>query len=155
MSDVSLRALPVKLVHRIFDNLNVQTVLRSVRCVYKRLYAVANTYNRFELNCTSRSQSDIERICRVIQPDRFTSLILSKGDTKASSKINLFFSTFDIRLFTRIRSLTFRPSTLLFARMNTPCIAALKVHCRELYLYKNNCMHTEYLATTPSLTIHR
>ena len=105
MSNVSLLTLPIELLHRVFDYLDVQTILDSFRGVCTQLAAVVNTYNRFELDFNSISKSDCERISHLIRPDSVISLILSDNDSE-STQISLFLSSFNIRQFTKLRSLT-------------------------------------------------
>ncbi|CAF0856438.1 unnamed protein product [Rotaria sp. Silwood1] len=101
----SLDTLPVELIHRIFSSLDEQTIILSLRYVCKRLYTIANVYDRYKLNFESILKSNFDRICRFIQPENVISLTLSDGHM-TPGQIQLFFSLFRIEHFTRVCSLT-------------------------------------------------
>lgn len=42
----SLLTLPIEILHRIYDRLDIQTILFSLRNTCQRLKAVVNSYNR-------------------------------------------------------------------------------------------------------------
>lgn len=46
---LSLHTLPIELVYRILDKLNVLTILLSVRDVCKRLNTITDTYHRYQV----------------------------------------------------------------------------------------------------------
>lgn len=106
MSSVSFLTLPVELLYRILDHLDIQTILRSLRSVCTQLYSITNTYNRYELDFTSISKSDLEFISRVALPSSIISLTFSGSKKDTSGISNLFFSRCDLRKFIRLRSLT-------------------------------------------------
>jgi hypothetical protein len=104
MANKSLLTFPVELLHRILDYCDAQTILHSFRLVCTQFYAVVNTYNRFELEFTSVSKSDVKLFSRCIQPENIISLTFV--DTrKVSYQLDLFSTYFDIRRFCRLRSL--------------------------------------------------
>jgi hypothetical protein len=107
MLNASLLTLPTELHHRIFDYLDVQTVIRSVRCVCRQLHATVNAYNRLQLNLTSMIKPDLKLLRRVIRPENVISITFSDGDRATSGEIDLFFSNVDVHRFTQLRSLTF------------------------------------------------
>jgi hypothetical protein len=106
MSDASLLTLPVELLYRILDHLDMQTILQSLRSVCTRLYSITNSYNRYELNITSISKSDLEFVLRVALPESIISLIFSGSKNNTSDLSNLFFSRCDLSQFIRLHSLT-------------------------------------------------
>ncbi|CAF4083866.1 unnamed protein product, partial [Adineta steineri] len=53
------------------------------------------------------SQSDVKFITRFIPPDHISSITFSDADTKRLDEIHLFLSTFDIRRFNGLKSLSF------------------------------------------------
>lgn len=55
-TSVTLLSLPPEILHRIFDNIDTQTILLSVRSVCRQLYSIVNTYNRFKLKAVSSGQ---------------------------------------------------------------------------------------------------
>ena len=98
MTDVSLDTLPVEILHRILDNIDVSTIVRSVRCVCRQLYAVVNSYNRFQLDFTRFTSSDLKAIFRLIEFSKVSSLVLS-GSQTSQNDINV-----NIAEFTNLRS---------------------------------------------------
>ncbi len=106
MPNAYLFSLPVELIYSIFDHLDVQTILRSVRLVSRQFYALTNTYDRLELNFVSIPKSSLRFISRIIRFENVTSLIVSFND-QTSSKIDCFYTYFDLSRFTRLRSLSF------------------------------------------------
>ena len=105
MSVVSLNTLPVGILYRIFDNLDGQTILLSLRYVCKRLHTIADTYKWYQLDFSSISKQNFDFICRLIHPENVISLILS-DDNETPGQIRLFLSLFHIDQFIRLHSLT-------------------------------------------------
>lgn len=104
----SLDTLPVELIDRILDNLDVETVIFSLKHVCKRLDTIINTYfhlRGYKLNFDHISRSNFVRICHLIKPENVVSLTLSDQYTTAG-QIELFLSFFFIERFVRLRSLT-------------------------------------------------
>ena len=101
----SLDSLPVEILYRILDHVDGQTILLSFRNICKKFKAIANTYNRYELDLTAISNADFHLACRTIRPEDLISLTLSNGD-KTPNQIDLFFSLFAIDQLIRLRSLT-------------------------------------------------
>jgi hypothetical protein len=101
----SIETLPVELLHRIFDNLDAQTILLSVRSVSRSFRSVANTYNRYVLNFKLISKSNFHLLCRFINPQNVISLLFS-NDEHTTEQIKLLFSSVRLQQFTRLHSLT-------------------------------------------------
>jgi hypothetical protein len=101
----SIETLPVELFHRIFDNLDAETILFSIRPVCRLFRSVVNTYNRYVLDLKSISRSNFHIFCRLIDPGDVISLTLS-NDEPISDQVSLFLSLFRPQEFTRLRSLT-------------------------------------------------
>ena len=101
----SLSTLPVELIYRLLDYLDVQTILLSFRYVSKKFYLISNNSNCYNLNLSSISKSDSDLICRQICPEKVVSITLSDEDT-TPGQIGFFFSLFEISNFPRLRSLT-------------------------------------------------
>jgi len=99
-----LETLPVEVVHRIFDHLNTETIVFSIRCVCKRLYSITNTYDRFDLDFRYMSKSDLPLIARIIDPKNIISLTLS-DEIQTPGQIRSFLNHFHIDQFIRLRSL--------------------------------------------------
>src|SRR5689334_21679595 len=90
----SLCTLPVELVHYIFGYLDAKTIVRSIRCVCKRLYTIVNTYNQFYFDFNSILKNDFLFLCNYIKND------------KTPGQIQHFISIFCLSQFNQLRSLT-------------------------------------------------
>ena len=104
MSTSYLYALPIELLHRIIDYVDPETIFLSFRTVCKRFYTIVNTYNQYQLDFRAISKPVFHHVQHFIQPEDIISLILS-DDRKTFGQINLFTTLFDMRTFTRLRSL--------------------------------------------------
>jgi hypothetical protein len=106
MSNAFLIALPVELLYYIFDHLDARTILRSIRGVCQKLYAVVNSYDRYKLDFDFHSikKSDILFISRVICPNNVRSIILHNHNP-FRTQIELFLTHFGNYHFSKLRSL--------------------------------------------------
>lgn len=105
MAMISLLDLPVELLYGIFDHFDILIILRSLRFVCKKLYAVVATYDRYKLNIASMSMSDLIFISHRILPESIISLTVYSKYTN-TNQLEWFQSIFNIRRFTRLHSLT-------------------------------------------------
>jgi hypothetical protein len=103
---MSLLELPPELFHWIFDYLDTQTILDSIRPVCTQLDAIVNTYNKLQLDFSSSGISDLRSIADFIQPNNAISLILAENDARESTQAALFVSLFQLDQFTQLQSLT-------------------------------------------------
>jgi hypothetical protein len=101
----SIETLPVELLHRIFDHLDTETILFSIRPVCRLFRSIVNTYDRYILNLKIISKSNFDRLCRLINPENIISLILSNYE-ETSNQIDLFISHVSLHQLSRLRSLT-------------------------------------------------
>ncbi|CAF0952592.1 unnamed protein product [Rotaria sordida] len=101
----SLRTLPVELLYRILEYLDVQTILLSLRKVCTKFYTITENFDRYKLDLSSSTKHDFHLICHLIHPESVMSIIVSDGE-KTPGQIKLFFSLFQIQQFIRLRSLT-------------------------------------------------
>lgn len=135
MASVSLDTLPIELVYHICRNLDIRTILFSLRNVCKRFYTIINNYNQYELDLSSISKNEFHRICQIIDPKNVTSLILSDGDM-TPGQIDLFISIFNINEFIHLRSLTLMnieksELNLLMENINTNYLSSLSINIRK------------------------
>ncbi|CAF4551408.1 unnamed protein product, partial [Rotaria socialis] len=108
MSNPTLLDLPLELFHGIFEHLDTETIAISVRCVCKKLFNIANNYDKFKLSLARIYGSDLVSISRIVEPVNFVSLaIYVYSDYHQYGKINLFLSLFKLNSFTQLRSLYF------------------------------------------------
>ncbi|UJR26088.1 hypothetical protein I4U23_007434 [Adineta vaga] len=105
MSTSIFETLPVEILYRIFDHLDIQTIIFSIRYVCKQLYLTTNSYDRYNFNFKSISKSLFHIICRLIPYENVITLTLSDED-KTRDQIALFVSLCDIKQFSRLQSLT-------------------------------------------------
>ena len=82
-----------------------------MRGVSKRFYASVNTYDRFEVKFQSSDIGPMKLIARTIQSSNIISLQLFDYDQKRSV-IQLFMGHFNIKEFSRLRSLAFCESSM-------------------------------------------
>jgi hypothetical protein len=71
---MSLVTLPVEVIYRILDYIDIRLILNTFRYVCKQFYMITNTYNRYELDVSSISLNDIKRIAHFIQSEHIISL---------------------------------------------------------------------------------
>ena len=90
-----LPTLPVEILHRILDNLDVSTVLLSLRMTCRRLKAVADNYDRYRLDFNNASRSNFRLLCRLVHPKNVISLILAPNE-ETMDQIKLFTSYFGV-----------------------------------------------------------
>ncbi|CAF1194965.1 unnamed protein product, partial [Rotaria sordida] len=102
---LSIEVLPVEMLHYIFDNLDTQTILYSIRPLSRLFRSVVNTYNRYVLDFNFISKSSYYLICQLIHPQNIISLTLSNNE-RISDRIDLFILLVDLRQFTGLRSFT-------------------------------------------------
>ncbi|CAF3869494.1 unnamed protein product [Rotaria sp. Silwood1] len=101
-----IERLPTEILHQIFDYIDAETILLSIRRVCRQWMAWTNTYNRYGLNLNSISKQNFPLICRLIQPENVISLTLADNNPHAD-QTDLFLSLVDTQRFTRLRSLIF------------------------------------------------
>ena len=105
LTPMTLSTLPVEILCRIFDELDVPTILLSVRNVSQQLRTPVNIYYRYELDLTSIVKPEFHRLLLCANPACITALRLSNDQT-TPGQIGAFLSLVDISHFTRLRSLT-------------------------------------------------
>jgi hypothetical protein len=133
MSTVHFLLIPVELLHRICDHLDFKTIFCSFRCVCKQFQAAIVTYNKFELDFTSISKSNLELVSYIIRPENIISLTISNN---YKGKLRKFFSVYGIHYFTRLRSLTldqidYGDLDRFLQHINISTLVSLSVKSRE------------------------
>ena len=107
--NASLLTLPIEILYRILDQLDIKDILLSFRNVCVHFRAITNNYNRYKIQLISTSpENDIRLICRMIRPEDVISCALTSTHSKSdhiTSRIELFLSLIDIHQFTRLQSL--------------------------------------------------
>ncbi|CAF1338599.1 unnamed protein product [Adineta steineri] len=105
MESSFLLTLPVEIVHRILDCLNIQDIIFSFRYVCKKFYSITNIYNRLKVELSNHSSDTrIHRLYRIISPENVRTLILRNSYyNNELNDIDYFFSFNDIHRFTGLR----------------------------------------------------
>jgi hypothetical protein len=152
MSNASLPSLslfPVEILHRIFDGLDASTIVLSLRYTCRRLKAVVDTYDRYAVDFRGCSKSDFQRLCRLIDPRKVVSLVLSPTD-ETVDQMELFISSFRARQFSRIRSLTLNEIGERHLRdiLKRFCIPSLVSFSITIGKYDERCLSTKALLSS-------
>jgi hypothetical protein len=105
MSTFTLDTLPVEILHRIYDSLDIETIVLSVRYVCQQLYLTTNSYNRYDFNFQCLSKHAVRSICRFVSIENVISLTLSNED-RTKGQISYVRSLLPLEHFIRLRSLT-------------------------------------------------
>lgn len=100
----SLDTLPIELIYKIFHYLDSTTIVRSLRCVCKRLYDSVNQYEEYDFNFQSISKSNFSLLCNYIKLKHVKSLTLS-DDNQTPGQIEYFLSLYRLKYFTQLYSL--------------------------------------------------
>jgi hypothetical protein len=97
--------LPVEIIYKILDELDVCTILISLYNVCHRFDEILSTYNQYDLDLKNISLKNFELISSRIRPEQVTKLTLS-DDENSPGIVELFFTRFSIEAFIRLQSLT-------------------------------------------------
>jgi len=101
----SLQTLTVEILHRIYDFLDIQTILFSIHNTSQRLKSVLNSYNRCILDVKKLSKYHLQLISRLPDLRNIISLTYS-GDDERFNQIELFILLFRAKQFTGLQVLT-------------------------------------------------
>ena len=85
--------LPVEIINRIFDNLDLNSMI-SFSYTCQRYLKCLNSYNKYQINFQSISKSKFDLICRLINPSNIIALTLSDND-QTPSQIKFFLKSSD------------------------------------------------------------
>lgn len=126
MTEISILSLPMEVIHRIFDFLDFQTILFSIRSVCKRFQDAANQYNRLHVSLEPKQKEIIKSLLSILQPGNVTELSLTKT----------FPSSLPLQQFTQLSSLNIRKirdSDLeqIFKNSNTNRLTSLLIESSE------------------------
>ncbi|CAF3388723.1 unnamed protein product [Rotaria socialis] len=134
-TNASFETLPVEIFHRIFDNLDAQTIVFSIRSVCRLFQRIVNTYNRYNLDFKSISKSDFHRFCHSINPQNVTSLRLC-DDEQTPNQIALFMSLVRLRQFSRLHAISFLgiaefQLNMILKRMHLNCLTSFSLNIQQ------------------------
>ncbi|CAF4725063.1 unnamed protein product [Rotaria sp. Silwood1] len=133
--NLSIQILPVEIFHRIFDSVDAQTILFSIRSVCRLFRAMVNSYDRYNLDFKLISKSNFHLLCRLINPQNVLSLRLC-NDEYTPKQITLFISLIRLRQFTRLRSITFIgieefQLNMILKRINLNLLTSFSLHIQQ------------------------
>ncbi|CAF2475679.1 unnamed protein product [Rotaria sp. Silwood2] len=142
---LSLDTLPVEILHRIFDSLDTETILFSVKYVCKRFNLITINYNRYKLNFKTIFKHTFHQLCRITYPENIISLTLS-NENQTPGQIELFLSLYRIEEYTRLQSVTLMAIeeyylNIILKHLSTTCLLISLVIQYEL----NSILSTETL----------
>ncbi|UJR18653.1 hypothetical protein I4U23_005561 [Adineta vaga] len=141
--NLSIQSLPVELLYRIFDNLDTETIIFSIRPLSRLFQSVVNTYDRYVLDSKLISKSNFCVLCRLIDPKNINSFVLS-NNKEISNQIDVFISLVHLQQFTRIQFLTLHyieefQLNCILKRMNLNSLVSFSFNIRK---YDNKCKKT-------------
>jgi len=102
----SIEILPVEIFHRIFDNLDTETILLSIRLVCRLFRSIFHYFKRYYFEFKIKTKRNFHLFCRLIKPENVISLTLSDNE-HIPNQIYLFISLISLRQFTRLHSINF------------------------------------------------
>lgn len=105
--EASINDLPVEIIYKILDQLDICIIFTSLHHVCKRFDEILLTYGKYHLNFEKLSFNELKLICSRIRPEQVTELTLSDDENRAGF-IDLFLSKFSLDSFTCLRSLTLK-----------------------------------------------
>jgi hypothetical protein len=104
-SPPTLDELPVEILYKILDELDISTIFISLYHVCKRFDEILSSYNNYHLNFKNISLTNFNLICSRIRPEQITDLTLSDDENNVEL-IELFLSKFSLHTFIRLHTLT-------------------------------------------------
>ncbi|CAF1178669.1 unnamed protein product [Adineta ricciae] len=132
---MSMETLPVEILHRIFDHIDTQTIIFSIRSVCRLFQNVVHTYERYTLDFQSIYLTDFRLLCKLITPQKARSLILCNSEYTPNA-IDLFVSTVRLQRFTRLHSLTLIDidefqMNIILKRINLTLLKSVSIQIRK------------------------
>ncbi|CAF1091963.1 unnamed protein product [Adineta ricciae] len=143
MSERSLLDLPVEILHHIFDYLHIKTIFCSLRCTCTQLHATVQTYKNFQLDLSaSTSTVQFQYISQLFHPERITGLIFFAEINQHSNRAKLFFASFPIYQFTRLRSIALLNISIDDLNEFLQCasvllVTSLSIHLANPYFHRS------------------
>ena len=119
---------PVEILHRIFDNLDLETLFFSIRPLCRYFRSTVHSYERLDFDLEFTSKSDFIVLCRLVTPQNIRSLTLYNTE-----QISLFLSRIRLRQLTRLHSISLDgieevQLNYLFERMNVNHLRSVSIH---------------------------
>ena len=112
---------PVELLHTIFRYLWAHEILHGFSNQSDYMDSVLQTYDRYAICLCSMGKNQFDQVCRRIDPKKVFSLAFMNED-ETPDQSTLFFSRFDIRQFSNLRSFAIvSPDRSLLRTLNDLC----------------------------------
>lgn len=106
-TEASINDLPVEIIYKILDELDICNIFTSLHHVCKRFDEILLSYGKYHLNFEKLSFNELKLICSRIHPEQVTELTLADDESRAGF-VDLFLSKFSLDAFTSLRSLTLK-----------------------------------------------
>ena len=131
MSEISFRSmndLPLEILHRIFDLLDIETLFFSIRPLCRYLRSTVHNYDRLNFNLKIVSKCHFDALCRLISPKNIRSLALYSDE-----QISLFLSRIRLRQLTKLHWIHLHgieefQLNYLFKRINLNHLRSVTIH---------------------------
>ena len=130
-----MEKLPVEIVHRIFDHLDIETIFFSIRPVCRLFRSIIQSYDRFDFHLKIISKAHFDVLCRFIPPENIRSLTLYHND-QIPDQISLFLSKVHLRQLTRLHSIDLHgieefQLNYLFERINLDLLKSFSIQMKN------------------------
>ena len=100
----SMERLPVEIFHRIFDNLDIETIFFSIRPVCRLFRSIVQNYDRLDFHSKIISKTRFDVLCRFISPQNIRSLTLYNNE-QIPDQISSFVRQVRLQQLTRLHSI--------------------------------------------------
>ena len=101
----TLDLLPTELLLQIFKHLDAETIIFGLRCVCKRFYSLAMSYDQYKLNFGKIAKKRFHGLCRLIDKNHVKSMVLSSGK-RTPNQIALFVSAHRLSDYDHLQAIT-------------------------------------------------
>ena len=142
--------LPVEIIHRIFDHLDIETIFFSIRPVCRLFRSIVLNYHRFNFHSTIISKSHFDVLCRFIPPENIRSLTLYNNE-RIPDQISSFLQQVRLRQLTRLHSIDLDEVdefqlNYLFKRINLNLLKSFSIQMKN-YDNRRRKTSVNYLST--------
>ena len=96
----SFEKLPNEIVYRIFDNLDVNSII-SLTCTCQRFVKCRNLYQNYKINFQSISKNEFDCVCNRINPENIIELTLS-DDEQTPGQIKYLIDNYPLNQLNRL-----------------------------------------------------
>ena len=99
-----MEKLPVEIVHRIFDHLDIETIFFSLRPVSRSFRSIVLNYNRWDFHLKISSKVQFDVLCQLLPPENIRSLTLYNNE-HIPDQISSFLQQVHLGQLTRLHSI--------------------------------------------------